>query len=183
MLNKTLALICALTLTVALGCGDEDGGGTLDQATASKAMSEAMTAGGTVYAKVSAELGKVAGTWLTPASGGGYTVAGTVNGPQGGTADVTGTASKSGSAYKMDLKMVFKDWKGSTGVTLSGTLNLAYDITSITAYKMVVKYSGDLEVEGAGNASFDLTITYAGMASVSVCGSVGGINISQGSCK
>ena len=188
MLKKSFALICALTLALALGCGDEDDTGNnnntgkVDQATATKAMTEAMTVGSQIFAQVSTELGKAAGTWLTPKGSGQYTVSGTQTNPQGGTATVTGTASKNGTAWKMDLTITFKDWNGSTGVTINGDLNLSYDITSLTAYKIKIVYTGALTVAGAGLTSFDMTITFNGPTSYSVCGTVGGYPVNQGNC-
>lgn len=172
------SLSISLVLLLGLGaCGGDD----LDQQTASLAMTEAMTAASSAYSKISVELGKVDGTWVS-GSAADFAIKGTVNSPQGGTADVTGTGSKTGNSYVMNLKLNFKDWKGSQGIVLNGVLELKYNIQSITGMKMNISYKGDLTVSGSasGTASFDMEITYSGMASYCVKGTVGGISINQG---
>jgi len=178
-MKKNLFLVFAALSALALSaCGGDD----LDQQAASQAMAEAMSAGSTAYSKVGAEMGKLDGNWVTGTASS-FTISGTVTNPTGsGAASVTGTGSKAGTGFKMDLKMAFADWKSAQGLVLNGTLNMSYDVTSMTTFNYTMKYSGDLEVSGtaSGTASFDLTITYGGIGQVKVCGTVGGVDVSYG---
>lgn len=177
MLFTVLSMLAATGL---IACGNDD----LDAQTAGQAMSEAMSVGTTAFTKVNGEMGKLDGTWVS-GDAASFQVSGSVANTTGGSgsATVTGSGSKAGSGFKMDLTINYQDWTSAQGLVLNGTLNISYDVKSmgLTGLDYVMTYSGDLAVSGSasGTASFDLTITYSGL-SPKVCGTVGGQDVSYG---
>jgi hypothetical protein len=182
MKNKLLVVGSMLAFLGVVGCGGSD----VDAQTAGQAMSEAMQAGMTAYTKVAMEVGNLGPNWITGTASS-FEINGTVENTAGGggSAAVTGSGSRSANGFKMDLKLVFSDWKSAQGLILNGPLNISYDVkgAGIGGLSYTMKYSGDLEVSGSatGTASFDLTITVSGMTP-KVCGTVGGHDVSYGGC-
>jgi autotransporter translocation and assembly factor TamB len=179
MKTKLFVMLSMLATLGLIACGGDD----LDAETAGQAMGEAMTSGQTAFSNVSVEMGKLDGAWVS-GDASSFQVSGSLQNTTGsGSATVTGSGSKAGTGFKMDLKMVYSDWKSAQGLILNGTLNISYDVKSIgiTGMDYSMKYSGDLEVSGSasGTASFDLTVTIKGMPP-QVCGTVGGQDVSYG---
>jgi hypothetical protein len=167
-------------LAVLVGCGEER---QLDANTAQDVVVEAELAASRTYSLFAAELGKLDGPWVSGTAAS-FTVDGTMNGTQGGSVQVSGGGSMSGTTYTFDVTMTFAAYKGTSELVLDGELALTYEVTNVIGGQRIVTLGGDLAVSGAasGNASMNVKVTYEGPGKYSVCGTVNDAKVAIGSC-
>lgn len=141
------------------GCG---GGATLSEAEATSVMRSALTASTDASTQVTGGLsGSGAGSLKVDISADHFSVQGTVESPNGGSAKISGegTSPKDGS-FSADLSVAFDDWKDKD-LVLNGELDMSITTTvSEGSTSVEAAYSGELEVSGAaeGTVSFDLSV-------------------------
>lgn len=174
------ATVVAILAAVLVACGEDP---QLDANTAREAVVEAELAASRTYSLFADELGKLDGPWVSGTAAS-FTIDGTMNGTQGGTVQVSGSGSTSGTTYTFDVKMTFAAYKGTSELVLDGELALTYQVTNIIGGQRIVTLKGDLAVSGAasGNAAMDVKVTYEGPGKYSVCGTVNDAKVAIGTC-
>lgn len=104
-----------------------------------------------------------------------FTIGGNLNGPQGGTVDVSGSGSLSSSGYTIDLTLTYNDYAYS-GYAVNG--ESSFNITGSSS-NFSATFSGNLAISGnwSGTLTFDITMSY-NSGSLTVTGTVNGIDFS-----
>jgi hypothetical protein len=163
------------------GCG---GGETLSESEATSVMQSALTASTSASTQLGGGLsGSGTAGFKVDISADHFSVEGTVESPNGGSAKVSGEGdtSKTGS-FSADLSVAFDDWK-DRDLVLNGELAMSLTSTiSEGTTSLDAEYSGDLEVSGAANGtvSFDLSVKTTislGKICLIQSGEVGGVTM------
>ncbi len=181
-MKKHLFILTAVVLAMVLivACGDD--GSSMSQQDAAVVQTAVMDVAGEVQGDVMSQLGS-AGTqrvmqddpWTFNDDG---SFSATLDGPNGGTVDVSGSGSMTDDSYSFTLTMTFHAYvtTASTGgeITLDGELELSYE-GSATSYS--VSYSGNIDASGAvsGSANFDYHVSMNGNC-IEYSGSIGGVS-------
>lgn len=181
--NLWVLVIAMSALVFAFGCGD-DGGDDLKAEDAAKVYTAVSTAVSEAMTEVMSGLGSAAyrikdddERWMFGEDG---NFSGTIAGPKGGSATVTGSGSISENHYTYNFTITFDDY-GTTDLASGGDLFLNGEVTydfegSLSSYQAV--YKGSVTASGAveGTAKFDLTITMS-EGRIEISGTVGGQKI------
>lgn len=151
-------------LALVAGCNNG-----LDQQSATKVMSSALTGTGRAQ------------TMLEPKSGQtNATFNGAIQNPSGsGSATVSGTTTQQGSAWQMAFDIAFAQWHDlGTNVTLDGALHESASWTTMSPLVGSVTITGHLQATGAvqGAVDFNLSVSYSATQYV-VTGNVGGSTV------
>jgi hypothetical protein len=148
------------------GCGS-----SVDQQSAVKVMSTALTGTGQAQAK------------LMPASGSSTaSYNGTVTNPAGsGSATVSGTATQNGSAWSFVFDITYNHWTdAASNVTIDGALHETANFSSLNPLLGSFSLTGMLTASGAVQAhvDFNLSAVYS-TTSIKITGNVGGNSVDE----
>eukprot|EP01156_Anaeramoeba_ignava_P000185 Anaeramoba_ignava/a101983_5.p1 GENE.a101983_5~~a101983_5.p1 ORF type:complete len:204 (-),score=-13.67 a101983_5:23-634(-) len=184
MKNKKNKMLILMALILALGvlaaCDDGESLSSEEAAAVysatSQAVGEATSEVMTLAMSGSTAKLKAEDDW-TFGDDGGFN--GTVEGPNGGSATVTGSGTFSEDSYEFSFTITFNAYVTTTYVgsemqeiTLDGSVEYAYSGTQTT---YTADYTGSVTATGAveGTANFDLHIEMS-QGSISISGTVGG---------
>ena len=161
----TLMIVALAGMAVALG-GCNNG---LDQQSATKVMSSALTGTGAAQMQ------------LTPKNGAtSASVDADIQNPDGsGSAHVTGAATQTGSGWNVTFDITFSHWADlATGVTLDGALHENASFTTMSPFVGQVSVTGNVTASGAvqGSVDFDMNVSYS-PTQYQVAGHVGGASV------
>lgn len=160
-----MRLTLATLMMVALaGCNSG-----MDQQSATKVMSSALTGTGAAQMQ------------LTPKNGAtNATVDADIQNPAGsGSAHVTGTATQTGSGWNVVFDITFSHWTDlATNVTLDGALHESASFTTMSPFVGQVTLTGNVAASGAvqGSVDFDMNVSYS-PTQYQVAGHVGGASV------
>jgi hypothetical protein len=178
-MKQKLMLVAMLIMTLALGaaCSDKD---NLSSEDAGKVYAAVSTAVGEATSEVMMNMGsmgmkiKADEDWTFGEDG---SFSGTVEGPNGGSASITGSGSFSEESYNYNFTITFEgyattDYQTSEELILDGEVTYAYEGTQST---FKADYTGEVTASGAveGTATFDLHMEVT-EGSISISGTVGG---------
>jgi len=159
MYKRTAMSLMGTTLLGILVATSACGGSPLSYQEAQKALTSTQLAQTTLQTQVVAAQRGLTSSIKINTSGTTSTYSGTLTGPGGGTATISGTSSITEASTVIDLTMSFSHWQDPVqNLTLDGDLKLHEEVSGSSTS---VKESGELAVSGAvsGTASFDITVT------------------------